>query len=427
MSFDDSDSQEQQRGIIIHFQTDSQSEQQTELRPQVKQQQKKNIIHFSQSEQQTELRPQVKQQQDSQKSVCLQWLANPFINPVTGRKITEQGKIYQEYFMKCEKELLLLPKREIKVEMSQDIETFMKKDGHLREIYLESVWKTIGKKHNLCFLHPISVKFVNVRRDYDFDTNFQYWNIPHLRPRFFVFSHFGRYTLSLVSSTKIADPYGDPYRLIPEKYTTDEIAKCNNPKLMAILIHFPGHTNMLVINNERKEIEHFEPEGTLNEPSIANLFSGSLKHLGNLLFPGYNYIEPLKLCPKFRHSTAFKNGFQSLSPYPYMKDSCSLWSIWYAYSRLSNPLIDRDEIIEIAVKTIESTAFTTFIKNMLKGLTSWVNLEYNSEANSYTFQGKTVFMSRENTHYPIFQYEQQEQHTKSRVQAQSNQRRNEYK
>ena len=375
------------------------------------------------SQQDQEQEVQIQSQQPSS-SECLKWLTNPYINPITGRKISEKGKIYKYYKTTCEK-LVLLPTRQITPQMSQEINSFIKKDGHIRQIYIESVWKTIGKKHNLCFLHPISVKFVNVRNYDSFDTNFQPWNIPNLRPRFFVFSHFGRYRMCFSTSSQIHDPYCDPQRLIPEKYLADEITKCNNPKLMAILIQLPMHSNMLVINTDRKEVEHFEPNGVINIPQIANLYMDSIKQLITSLFPEYKYIEPLKLCPNFKNSTIFKRGFQTLSPYPYLDNSCSLWSIWYAYVRLSNPLIERDEILQIAVKTIESTDFTRFIENMLQGLTSWIDIVYNSELNSYTFQqGKILPMTgSQQPDYPIFHYEQQPHYTMSRVQAQTNQRR----
>jgi hypothetical protein len=200
--------------------------------------------------------------------------------------------------------------------------------------YIESIFKTLQQMiPSACFLHPIGL------------------DISGGTSKFIITKHTGR------NSEKEA-------LLNLAKYKENVIEKCkpreggggDQKPLMAIPFGLKmGHMNMLIIDPNRETFEHFEPHG-------AKFYSGGKSKLINTeieratrqlcqeWFPGYAYI-PRDDATNFqvilnRTFAESKHG-----------GTCAIWSIWYAYLRLSHPEFERTNIIEQSRKLLGQNDF----------------------------------------------------------------------
>ena len=148
---DSQQDQQQSRGTVIPFDTDSQQDQQQQSRRmdrQQDQQQQSRRTDRQQYQQQQSRRTDSQQEQHQQTRDCLEWLNNPLINPVTRRKITKKGKIYKNYQSMCEKLVHLPTRRQVTPQMSQQINSFIKRSSKKKSRYLasyDSKFKFISK------------------------------------------------------------------------------------------------------------------------------------------------------------------------------------------------------------------------------------------------------------------------------------------
>lgn len=129
--------------------------------------------------------------------------------------------------------------------------------------------------------------------------------------------------------------------------------------------HVSLHANILIFNKVTKELEHFEPHGMelhkerfnpmgLYE-KVREYFKGRVK----------KYLTPMDICPKnmqfFQSMETDESGF--LSDHGH----CAVWTTWYADVRLSNPDLDRNTLIQLAMrKMLDMGSLRIFIWNYEK-------------------------------------------------------------
>ena len=181
------------------------------------------------------------------------------------------------------------------------------------------------------------------------------------------------------------------------RYKKDEIDNClartsgqTFLPLICIPINMPGHANMLIADPNRKEIEHFDPHGAnfigSNYRKLNRKIEQDTRHICNLLFPGYTYVA---------RSSA--SNFQAELNYRF-EDSiyagtCTVWSLWYAYLRLSNPKREREDIIGYARELLQENDFSgleNFIIKFIKQMISLIGDSIQQKDNHYMILGRKI-------------------------------------
>ncbi len=116
-----------------------------------------------------------------------------------------------------------------------------------------------------------------------------------------------------------------------------DLLRCKKEKssfiILLILLHFPDeslHSLCLMIDNRRKEVESFDPDGI--QGFWWPLTDEYLENLSRKYFPGYEYVSTLALCPI---------GPQFIS----QDEFCTLWTLFYIYLRLKYPVINSKVIV----------------------------------------------------------------------------------
>lgn len=164
---------------------------------------------------------------------------------------------------------------------------------------------------------------------------------------------------------------------VPEGFDAFWEKTMNNAKMQYVLMpvsltskpkdgyHVGYHANMLIYNKVTGELEHFEPHGLeLSQESynpsglydqMRQAFKGKVK----------KYLSPMQICPKnmqfFQSVETDEVGF--LGDHGH----CAVWCIWYADVRLSNPDIQRNDVIRLAMqKMLEMGSLRIFIWNYEK-------------------------------------------------------------
>lgn len=119
--------------------------------------------------------------------------------------------------------------------------------------------------------------------------------------------------------------------------------------LTLYLVDSESHANMLIYDQNTKELERFEPHGShfvgtdrFNNPDISKHI---VKLIQELLGHKIKYIDR-DFCPRFQRyeEIKFPGG-----PHGY----CNAWSQWYADIRLSNPDISREKVTKYAVQELK--------------------------------------------------------------------------
>jgi hypothetical protein len=262
-------------------------------------------------------------------------------------------------------------------------------------IFTEIMFKTLQIMYpKSCFLHPIRMLWADItwldadidnalyaRRHSELDLTPQ--NVDKIKDTiYYLLRHHGR--------TNQSAEY-----LNFEKYKRDEIDKClktrssENKPLMAIPLGF-GHANMLVIDPNRKEVEHIDPHGSkfLSRSDGYNKVNARIekdvKYLCNKLFPGYTYIDRSDISDfQWQLNSHFSDSIHG--------GTCAVWSIWYAYLRLSNPKESRVTIIKYARSLIMKNNFTElehFIIKFMKQLMSMADIQENDDY--YIINGRKI-------------------------------------
>ena len=152
-----------------------------------------------------------------------------------------------------------------------------------------------------------------------------------------------------------------------------------------------SHANFLIYDSKEKSMERFEPLGERHEMkerhdnAIFKLFKTYLNQDGvpRLL----NYYPPILFCPKIgpqQIDRLEKDNMKSGDPVGF----CAAWCIWYVNLRLSNPDIDRKDVLEEGIKIIDTkfNSFRNFIRSYAQFLSEYSKKLKETEDISYTFR-----------------------------------------
>ena len=145
---------------------------------------------------------------------------------------------------------------------------------------------------------------------------------------------------------------------------------------LCVIIDNTFHANVLIYDKVKQELERFNPNG--NSESMGRDLDYVCKQFGkeNNLIKNYNdYISPYGLCPNILANPQSRQQGNNSN----FKGSCATWCMWYIHLRLSNPNINREDIIEYALTNINSKtaplnnspgtsaiSYSKFIENYLK-------------------------------------------------------------
>jgi hypothetical protein len=188
-------------------------------------------------------------------------------------------------------------------------------------------------------------------------------------------------------------------KLVPferDKYMS-EIENCKN-NIFAIPFGISKHNNMLIVNTLDKTFEHFEPHGTHYQGADGEIIGMWLEtaaiNLKDILFPdgSYKYIEPSRICPTIGFQKELNLRFGSSK----FQGSCAIWSMWYAFLRLSSPDKRQEDVYEYAIQNTDLEHLDDFIIYLINGFVSKVNIEKDSEGKPISVNGKNIISIRDN-------------------------------
>jgi glutaredoxin len=141
--------------------------------------------------------------------------------------------------------------------------------------------------------------------------------------------------------------HSNRFILIPFGFNCKEISK---------------HSNFLIYDKSSLSLERFEPHGAYGYDTTeclnSQLMDISIKELFEIyLQKPITFYIPVQFCPIEGYQTI--QEMENLSKVGF----CSAWSIWYADLRLSNPDKERREVIDMSIKYLKTSDFTSFISN----------------------------------------------------------------
>ena len=202
---------------------------------------------------------------------------------------------------------------------------FLKTKQYQSDAFIESIFKTLQQMiPEACFLHPINIQ---ISED-DEDSEKSFISIT---------KHAGRNNVKINALNTIN------YRNLIDT------SSCHLKAIaIPLLIDYNGdenHANMLIIDPTTKTCEHFEPHGanldiSRHSEKINSEIERVAIKLCKELFPDdYTYI------PR-NAATNFQSILNKKFAYSEHSGTCAVWSIWYAYLRLSHPDWSRARIIQ---------------------------------------------------------------------------------
>ena len=248
--------------------------------------------------------------------------------------------------------------------------SFLKKEGYVSWAFSEVVFKTMQAMYpDACFLHDINIEWYNAN-DNSYVRNNEFYNDTPVTSKYFIYTHLGRNNESMNTVLSF------------EQYKRDQIDTClarvgnvgGLKPLIAIPVGIPGHANMLIIDLNKKEVEHFEPHGERFNDSLRTSMQQHIetdfRHISAQLFPTCTYI-PRSNATNFQSvlNQKFKNSIYG--------GTCAVWSIWYAYLRLSHPEFSREVILKQSRALLEKNDFSElerFIIKFMQQLNSLVGM-----------------------------------------------------
>jgi len=160
-----------------------------------------------------------------------------------------------------------------------------------------------------------------------------------------------------------------------------------------------AHSNCLIYDTKTKELERFEPHGSVtfyNNKALDDAITNQLEPIVNFK----KYYKPLDFCPSvnFQKMPSLKKIGVDPSGF------CAYWTIWYMDMRLLNPDKPRNELIEESILKIEQmikkkkdTDFGSFIRTyaiflnvILKLVIGIVNDPNNKDENKKDLVDKAI-------------------------------------
>ena len=129
----------------------------------------------------------------------------------------------------------------------------------------------------------------------------------------------------------------------------NEIKQCNKRFVIFNLKVFrklkrPGHSNVIVIDKYKKEIERFEPYGCLRETTLDHevdtfMYYHFLREVNNVMRDSYTYVPPIEyqlIGPQTKQEYYQKKHI----------NFCATWSTLYLFLRLEHEELSRETIVE---------------------------------------------------------------------------------
>lgn len=180
--------------------------------------------------------------------------------------------------------------------------------------------------------------------------------------------------------------------------------KCINDKKSYIIVPIGiqlnkgSHSNYLIYDVKKKEIERFEPYGS-NTPYNFNynpsLLDNILKYRFKNIDEDIEYIKPSDYLPKigFQYFDMLEGSTKKIGD---PGGFCALWSLWYVDQRITYPDIPRKSLIRKLMKSVKSQGlyFRNIIRNYSNNIielrdkslnkvnltiNDWINEQYTSE------------------------------------------------
>ncbi len=160
--------------------------------------------------------------------------------------------------------------------------------------------------------------------------------------------------------------------IYPTNFDSILLSRIKNAKFITIPLGIEvgngSHSNMIIIDIDRKTVERFEPNG-MNPPRgffyNPTLLNTLLKNKFNELLPDYNYIAPEDYLPNI--------GFQMYETIEESKCKqigdpngfCAVWCVWWAQQRIENKDVEPKILAEELIKHMKfsNKSFKKLIRN----------------------------------------------------------------
>jgi hypothetical protein len=178
----------------------------------------------------------------------------------------------------------------------------------------------------------------------------------------------------ILTSSDLYEEENHGYISVPKNFFST-FSKCPSKRFIVFPFGYTcldsGHANYMLYDSKLKSLERFETFGKINSVCInpPNLDKKILELFVEKFGSDFikNYYTPLSYLPNENFQTIqekedeWENRNEDEEPVGY----CSVWSAWYIDLRLSNPDIDREKLVNMALTKLKKLpiTFTSFIRN----------------------------------------------------------------
>lgn len=310
----------------------------------------------------TEKKSVKKEKVSEQSEVCQLFNENKETNPMTGRKIKMNGPTFNKLINMCQNVMKLdtpLPKEMSNKQLNMIIRKVAKPKGKLLAgtalIEYLCLMYLMTKHSNNCA--PV-IKKVPVHNKW----------------------------INLEIYQLIIMVYNAKYKGYVPKTFFQEFNKCKKRFVITILriehYHW-AHANALIYDRKHQTLERFEPYGHTSGYNSTKLDHILLKMFEKSNIPVKKYIKPLEFCPRIAFQSLEKNSkTNKLDP----RGFCSYWSTWYMDMRLSNPDLDRKELVKQSINLIKKDydgfkeyirSYAVFINHIERNIEKYLKTQKN--------------------------------------------------
>jgi len=133
-----------------------------------------------------------------------------------------------------------------------------------------------------------------------------------------------------------------------------------------------SHANLFVYDKSTGEMERFDGLGTrIHDHYEIETFDKLMKEFfekqrGKLIPNNFKYLIPIDYCPREVFQIKELDEISSND----LRGNCAVWRLWYIDLRLSNPTLNRKQLVRMAMKKLQNFgSFTRFIKSYQKYVT----------------------------------------------------------
>jgi len=155
-------------------------------------------------------------------------------------------------------------------------------------------------------------------------------------------------------------------KYISKKHLKEQIVTCKDKRFIPIILETiitdNNHANIIIIDNQKKNIELFEPHGNRgDESSLHNIKKSykikkeKVKMFFKSILPKYKFIS---VVDKLKQKSRLQSRYDSNSGY------CITWSLLYFHYRILNPTISYNRMIQYIDKKIKLNNLLRYAKNV---------------------------------------------------------------